>query len=344
MAERNQIYSRLSGRKRSLSGYTQLWLGANHILLVNSTHFAEVYRHFALSDIQAIVVTSLAERTVLQVIGALAAIAWTSAVLVVDSIFLKIFFAATGTCALAVVIADIVRGPRCMCYLQTAVSQERLAPVSRLRQAERFLTRIQPAIEAVQGSLAPDHLTAELPVFAKSVGTPPEVQPPRGYGAEVLFALMLANSLLVFLDQRFPDTEASSVLLVSMLAEFVLALLVLIRVGTYLRSAKGAARTAGPSGELIAPRSVLRDFDRRLVPSLALIALFCIAWDAVGLLRGVGQWGMEVWAAAQQGKPVMATFSWSRSRPEAWFAELWRLGVGLTGLAALYFERKGTRQ
>jgi hypothetical protein len=316
MAERNQLYSRLSGRKRSLSGYSQLWLGANHILLVNSTHFAEVYRHFALSDIQAIVVTSLAERTVLQVIGALAAIAWTSAALMVNSIFLKIFFTATGAGALAVVIADILRGTRCVCYLQTAVSQERLAPISRLRQAGRFLARIQPAIEAVQGSLAPDQLTAELPAFANSPGAPPEVQRPRGYDAEILFGIILANALLVLVDQRFPETEASSVLFVTMLAEFVLALLVLIRAGAHIK---------------------------RLIPSLALIALFCIAWDAVGLFRGVGQWGMELWAAAQQGKPVMATFSWSRSRPEVWFAELWRLGVGLTGLAALFLERKGTR-
>jgi hypothetical protein len=186
-----------------------------------------------------------------------------------------------------------------------------------LRQAERFLARIQPAIEAVQGVLTPDQLTGELSHATRDPVRPPEVERRRGHGAEILFGLMLADSLLLFLDQRFPDSEATSVLLVTLLAEFVLAVLVLIRSA--------------------------RNF-RRLIPSLALIALLCIAWDAVGLLRGVGQWGLEVWAMAQQGKPVVSTFSWSHSRPEAWFAGGWRFVVGLTGLAALYSERTGARE
>ena len=51
------IYQRLTGRKRTLFGYSQLWLAPDHILLVKSTHFAENYQRFALADIQAITVT-----------------------------------------------------------------------------------------------------------------------------------------------------------------------------------------------------------------------------------------------------------------------------------------------
>jgi hypothetical protein len=314
MAGPKQIYRRLTGRKRTLSGYTQLWLGSNHILLVKSTHFAEEYRRFALSDIQAIVVTSLAERRVAHMVGALAAIGWMSGALAVGSVFGKIFFSVTGALALTAVIVDIARGQRCVCYLQTAVSRERLAPVSRWRNARTFLERIESAIVAVQGTLAPDQLTGERSRYNPNIAKPPEVELPRGHAAEILFGLLLVDALLLFLDQRFPQSDASSVLFGAMAAEIVLASLVLIRAG---------ARNL-----------------QRLIPSLALIALFCIAWDATGLLRGVGRWGMEVWATAQQGKPVMATFTWSHSRPEAWFAGLWRLGVGLIGLTALYFERK----
>lgn len=317
MAERKQIYSRLTGRKRTLSGYSQLWLGSNHILLMKSTHFAEQYRRFALSDIQAIVVTSLAKRTVAQVIATVAAIAWTSGILAVDSIFAKIFFALTGALAIVAVIVDIVRGQRCVCYLQTAVSRERLATVSRVRSAAEFLARVEPAIVAAQGTLPPEQLMGERSPYKPDIGKPPEVELPNGHAAEILFGLMLVNAVLVFLDQRFPQTEAGSVLFGTMAAEFVLASLVLIRAGTQRLT--------------------------RLVPSLALIALFCIAWDAAGLFRGVGRWGMEVWATAQQGKLVTSSFSWSQSRPEAWFAGLWRLGVGLIGLTSLYFERKGVR-
>jgi hypothetical protein len=51
------IYRRLTGRKRTLFGYSQLWLAPDHILLVKSTRFAENYQRFALADIQAITVT-----------------------------------------------------------------------------------------------------------------------------------------------------------------------------------------------------------------------------------------------------------------------------------------------
>src|SRR5271169_2263204 len=107
MAKRESIYSRLTGRRRTLSGYTQLWLAGNHILLVKSTRFVEEYRRFALADIQAIVITGLAQRTSMQVAGALAAVAWIFGMLAVNSIFAKGFFAVTGALAVAMVIADI---------------------------------------------------------------------------------------------------------------------------------------------------------------------------------------------------------------------------------------------
>ena len=284
---------------------------------MKSTHFAEEYRHFALSDVQAIVVTSLAGHRVVQMIGAVMAIAWMSGILAVDSIFARIFFGVTGACALTAVIADVARGERCVCYLQTAVSRERLAPVTRLRHALKFLAQIQPVIEGVQGATAPDQLTATLLPATPGPGTRPEIERPRGHAAEILFGLILVDAVLVAVDQRFPQTQASSVLFATMVAEFVLALLVLIRAGTQNL--------------------------RRLIPSLALIALCCIAWDSVGLLRGLGRWGMEVAATAQLGKAVMSTYVWSPSRQDAWFAGLWRLGTGVSGLAALYFGRTGTR-
>src|SRR6266849_5352271 len=53
------IYQRLTGRKRTLLGYSQLWLGPDHLLLVKSTRFAEEYQRFALADIQAITLTEM---------------------------------------------------------------------------------------------------------------------------------------------------------------------------------------------------------------------------------------------------------------------------------------------
>src|SRR5258708_3448740 len=153
MARRTSIYRRLTGRSRTLVGYSQLWMGPDHILLVKSTRLSEDYQRFAFSDIQSIAVTQRGDRTVFQVIAGLTMLAWTLAALAVSSIFGKWFFAVTGLLGCAWVIMDIVGGPRCRCYLRTAVSRELLAPVCRMRYAESLLAEIQTAIEAVQGSL-----------------------------------------------------------------------------------------------------------------------------------------------------------------------------------------------
>jgi hypothetical protein len=56
------IYRRLTGRARTLSGYSQLWIAPDHLLLLRSTRFTEFYQRFALADIQAVVVTELPAR------------------------------------------------------------------------------------------------------------------------------------------------------------------------------------------------------------------------------------------------------------------------------------------
>src|ERR1700693_2416117 len=93
---RHSIYRRLTGRKRTFIGYSQLWLGPNHILLLKSTRFTEEYQRFAFYDIQALVVPAWPDRTVSQVAAAGAAILWSLGMLAVSSMFSKGFFAVTG--------------------------------------------------------------------------------------------------------------------------------------------------------------------------------------------------------------------------------------------------------
>ena len=62
------IYTKLTRRHRTVLGYTQLWLAADHLLLLTSSRFAEQYQRFAFTDIQAIVVTQRPPQVVLQVV------------------------------------------------------------------------------------------------------------------------------------------------------------------------------------------------------------------------------------------------------------------------------------
>ena len=56
MADRSP-YRKATRRHRTLLGYSQLWFGDGHLLLVKSTRFSEEYQRFAFSSIQAFVVT-----------------------------------------------------------------------------------------------------------------------------------------------------------------------------------------------------------------------------------------------------------------------------------------------
>jgi hypothetical protein len=306
---KERIYSRLTARKRTLFGYTQLWLGPNHLLLVKSTHFVEEYRRFAFQDIQAIIITGLPKRTVIQIASLIAAMIWTVGLFAVDSAVAKAAFVFTGLAALTVVVVDIARGQRCRCHLQTAVSLELLAPVSRLSQANRLLAQLQPVIEAVQGPFTAEHIVdADVDV----PGPPPEVLISNGHAPEMLFVLLLLDAALAWADQRFPRVQAGNLLLTTLLAEVVLALVVLVRRGPYTRP---------------------------LVHFLAISALLCIAWDSIGILRSLGTSVAQVMDSVRHGNLVPFNFSWSPSRVGILFAITWRSVLGVTGLTATYFER-----
>jgi len=314
MAKKTSIYRRLTGRHRTLTGHSQLWLGPGYLMLLKSTRFVEEYQRFAFSDIQAIVVTRLPERTVFHVGAVATAIAWTLGALAVSSIFAKGFFGVTGVLALAAIFADIARGPRCRCHLYTAVSRELLAPVSRMRTAAAFLSQLRPEIEAVQGRLPSEVIGLTDPVGApEPVERPPDVPDAPGYLPEALFALLLVNALLVLMDIRFPQTEASSVLLSTFAAEVVIGVVALFRQA--------------------------RD-PRRFIFILVIVAILCMGWDMVGLGRSVGTWFGAIAESARRQQSTPPTFSWAPSQQAAMFAYGWRLAAGVIGLGTAYYERR----
>jgi len=322
MLNRTWTYRRLTGRKRTLSGYSQLWLAPDHVLLVKSTRFTEEYQRFALADIQAIVITALPGRPlVLQLAGVVGAIAWTLGLLAAGSAFGKGFFAVTGALALALVIVDIARGTLCRCYLHTAVSRELLEPMARLRAAHAFLAQLRPAIEAVQGSLAPERVAMlEQPGPPAGPGRPPGVPRTPGYMPEILFALFLADAVLVGIDQRLPRAGTSELLFTAFFAEIVLAVVALFRRGS-------------------------RD-PRRIAYAVIAVALVCMGWDAVSFVRSFAGWMSSVMEAARQKQTApQPVFSWTSMHGAALFASGWRLTAGVIGLISAYFERaaRGSR-
>ena len=68
-------------------------------------------------------------------------------------------------------------GPTCACYLRTAVQNEKLPSLSRLRRARLVLGRLQPQIIAVQGGISDEEIRARLGGQAQppAEGLPPVI-------------------------------------------------------------------------------------------------------------------------------------------------------------------------
>ena len=304
---RKSLYRRLTGRRRGVFGYSQLWMASDHILLLKSSRFVERYQRFSFADIQGIVVTELRDRIAVQIWMMVAAILWAAVALTVNGTLAKGFFLVTGAIAIAGAAIDILRGPRCRCHIYTAVSRELLDPVSRTRTARKFLGEVRPAIEAAQGRLEHVAETPSTPLGDQ----PPEVPDPPGYLPEILFLVFLIDAALVLADLRFPRNQIGNALPTTFFAEIVLAVVALVR-------------RAG------------RD-TRRLIYVVMLATLGCIGWDAFNLSRSFIALILESVGHSHR-EPLMSTWE-PLHHSQAVFAAAWRIAAGVIGLVLAYLSR-----
>jgi len=225
-------YVRLPGRGGHgtviTSGRCTLWMGADHLLLVESNGFTEDYKRFYFRDIKAILIrprmalwrgvnwvlaASLAVFAVFFAVmthrvGPLDRTAWIVAGVIVTAVFLVIL------------LLSLFFGPTCACHLRTGVQQQAIPSLKRLKVARKALKKIRPAIEAVQGPF-PEQRVGEIAEaidsgrtfagdFSKPrfdagermnrVGPPPLKPSPVGaLPRSVLIAVLLFNAAAAFL-------------------------------------------------------------------------------------------------------------------------------------------------
>jgi hypothetical protein len=151
MAEVRERYRKLPGRRRGFIKGSSVWMGSDHLLLVNSTRFREDYKRFYLRDIQAIVVAA-APRFEFSTRAALAGFLW---VLWYFSFRNRAEWA-SGALWFALLCAAgawlyIGAARSCRCRIYTAVSSDELPSVNRTWVARRFLAAVEPRIGGVQG-------------------------------------------------------------------------------------------------------------------------------------------------------------------------------------------------
>ena len=177
----NPDYKRLTygrrQRKRDLIGIpgsrAALWLASDHILQVRSSLVSEDYRRFYFKDIQAFVIRSTNRRKYLNITFVIALVL----LLMLFSLLYEgnslVGFVAIFTLIFGLpLLVNVLLGPTCDVSIRTAVQEEALPSLCRVRRARRVIDRIRPQIHTEQGNLTADEISErfkameQLPPFA----------------------------------------------------------------------------------------------------------------------------------------------------------------------------------
>ena len=212
-------YRKLPGKGLRSSGiisptraYCSLWLGADHLLQIDSqSGYTEEYKRFYLRDIQAITLRKTSNWLVwISVLAALFLIFAAFALAVEDNVGSAVLWVIAGVFGLFLAI-HLARGSTCECHLKTAVQTEQLPSLKRLRNARKALAIIRPLIEQTQGSFGAEELIRPMnpeispgsapqspliPPHVAPVRPPPLVRSYKGIIHPLFFGILLFSGLL----------------------------------------------------------------------------------------------------------------------------------------------------
>jgi hypothetical protein len=171
MSKAPKEYQRLPGRGMRVEGnrlfaisrsLCTLWLGGDHLLLVDRTGYTESYKRFHFRDIQAVIIRKTNKAAVGNyILGLLALLfaAWAlNVVNLPGRVTLWIISGFFGFFALL----NLWRGPTCVTQIKTAVQIEQLPPWNRLRTARKGMRKIRPRLLQAQGDVSAGELKARL--------------------------------------------------------------------------------------------------------------------------------------------------------------------------------------
>ena len=140
---------------------SRLWLGKDHLLLVDYSSVHQDLKRFYFRHIQALTVRRTARWSTLSLVFGLLAAVFTLLLLNFNGDPERYFLGlAVGLFGLLLLI-NLLKGPTAECFIQTAVQSEKLPSLGRLRNARKVLARLRPLIDEAQGKLTPEQLAAE---------------------------------------------------------------------------------------------------------------------------------------------------------------------------------------
>jgi hypothetical protein len=185
-------YRRISRRRRTPAGSSDLWLANDHLLLVTRPWFSERYARFRLSEIKSILIVERPSVRAIQIIGVAAVMA-----LLALTAMRRSWLGVPLVPVLVWQLVDLFRGSYCRVELATAVSTVRLRPLSRMRAAVKFLATMTPLIEAAQGQWVPEPIPAAAEWgLSSSNPLPPPLPPPGSARGTTMETILFLGTLL----------------------------------------------------------------------------------------------------------------------------------------------------
>lgn len=148
---------------------SNLWLGKDHLLSIETEGYTESYKRFYFRDLQAITLRKTVRMLVLAIVLGLFAAFFGWLTLIADAAEAKwILGVITGVFAVPFVL-NLIYGPTCACHLRTAVQTEEVPSLGRVRRARKIIARLRPLIAAAQGDIHPE----QIPLLVQELATAP---------------------------------------------------------------------------------------------------------------------------------------------------------------------------
>ena len=154
-------YTKVGGRgRRSKEFFTwsTLWLSADHLLQIEHTGYSEEYRRFYYRDIQSITVRRNNRALVWSIVFCAMMAMGLAALISTQVIGLRWFWGCFSALFLLFLLINLIKGPSCISHIRTAVQQEELPSLRRVRKTNKALAEIRARVAAAQGSLPPEEV------------------------------------------------------------------------------------------------------------------------------------------------------------------------------------------
>lgn len=157
----------------------QLWSGKDHLLQVEWDGYREYYKRFRYGDIQSLTMVRTQESLMITALLGVATFVFALFGVVAAALELRIVMMSVAGLLAVLAVVNLAGGPTCRCFLRTAVQQEELASLTRVRNARRVLDALRPLIAEAQGPFeAAGEPAAAPPGPPANPGAPAEPPPP----------------------------------------------------------------------------------------------------------------------------------------------------------------------